>query len=449
MASIAIDKPGAALADGTPIASLVNGRTGRVSRRIHNDAEIFELEQERIFRRAWCYLAHESEIADPGDFVTRLLAGESVVIVRGDDGAIRGFLNACRHRGNRVCRTDRGNASVLRCSYHGWAYAKSGELVSAFAEDFYSKENLDKEASGLVPLGQISSYKGLIFGTWATDVPPLEKFLGDMRFYLDLLVGRTDAGTELIGMPQIWEGRSNWKLLAENSCDNQHLHTAHGSIVALGLLPPDPMALARGKLIATGGGHILHAVPGPPDPFFEYLGLPEELRPHLKRNLSEAQLAVARNTTYTVGNIFPNLSFIQVMIQGDPETPPTPFLNIRVFQPLGPDRTRVVSCLLIDREASPEYRKASLATYVRTFGPSGIFEQDDMENLEQCTRVSAGRIAQRHPLHQSMSLHVEPMKDFPGPGKVWPVSFGETAQLAFYDEWQRCLSTPTPWETAR
>jgi phenylpropionate dioxygenase-like ring-hydroxylating dioxygenase large terminal subunit len=243
-------------------------------------------------------------------------------------------------------------------------------------------------------------------------------------------------GTEVIGSPQVWESHSNWKLLAENSCDNQHLHTAHGSVVQLGLLPPDPMALAAGNLIHAGNGHILHVVPGPPIPMFQYYGIPENLRQNMGELLSPEQMQVAQNTTFSVGNIFPNLSFLQVMIQGDPDTPPTAFLNMRVWQPLSPDRTRIMSFVLIEKEASPEQRKASLETYVRTFGPSGIFEQDDMENLEECTRINGGKVAQRHPLHHGMGLHMPPIDSFPGPGTVWPASFGETAQLAFYQSWQ-------------
>jgi PAH dioxygenase large subunit len=437
------------LADGTVIRELVDVRGGRINRRIHNDQEIFDLEQERIFRQSWCFLAHESEIPNPGDFVTRDLACEPVVVIRDDDGNIGGFLNACRHRGVRVCRTDSGNTNYMRCPYHGWAYAKTGELVGAFAEDFYTEELLDKESFGLVPVGGIASYKGLIFATWAENPEPLEDFLGDMKFYLDLLVGRTDGGTELIGVPQMWEASANWKLLAENSCDSQHLPTAHGSVVQLGLLPPEPMSLAAGHLIATEGGHIAQVLPGPPIEHFQYFGLPAEVREQMQRNLNPAQLGIVKTSMTTVGNVFPNLSWVHAVLQGNPEAEPTPFFALRLWQPLGPSRSRVIAFLVVDKETSPEFRKRSMETYVRCFGPSGIFEQDDMENLEECTRMGKGAIARRHPMHHSMSLHVEPISDYPGPGRVWPFAFGENAQVAMYEEWVRRLSTPTAQESGQ
>jgi hypothetical protein len=100
--------------DHADLNVLVDDAGGRISRRIYADPEIHALEQERIFRRAWGFLAHESEVPNPGDYIERALAGEPVIIIRGNDGKVRALLNSCRHRGMRVVRADRGNASFLR-----------------------------------------------------------------------------------------------------------------------------------------------------------------------------------------------------------------------------------------------------------------------------------------------------------------------------------------------
>jgi phenylpropionate dioxygenase-like ring-hydroxylating dioxygenase large terminal subunit len=420
--------------------------TGHVGRRIYADGEIHELEQERIFRRAWGFLAHESELPEPGDYVERQLAGEPVLVIRGDDGVVRAFLNSCRHRGMRLCRADRGNASFLRCPYHGWSYARDGALVSVFAEELYDPENLDKSSLGLIPVDQLGSYKGMIFGTWSKDAPPLDEYLGDMRFYLDVLIGRTDAGVEVMGPPQCWEVHTNWKFATDNfTGDNFHLYSAHGFAAELGMLPPDPMSLAFGNLVHVQDGHVLHVVPGPPIPQAEYFGIPMELRPMLENNLDAAQLQVAKNHAFSVGTVFPNLSFMQVMVQGDMQSPPTPFLSFRLWQPTGPTTAKIWSWLFAEKEASPEYRKATYETYVRTFGPSGTFEQDDMENWEECTRMNKGAVAQRHTLHHGMGVHLPPDTDFPGPGTAWPGSYGEITQLKFYSEWKRWMTEERPW----
>ena len=86
---------------------------------------------------------------------------------------------------------------------------------------------------------------------------------------------------------------------------------------------------------------------------------------------------------------------------------------------------------------------------MRSFGPSGTFEQDDMENWEDCTLVNSGKIAQRYTLHHGMNFHVEPDPDFPGPGLAYPNSYGERTQLAFYGEWKRWMTYRRPLEARK
>jgi phenylpropionate dioxygenase-like ring-hydroxylating dioxygenase large terminal subunit len=111
------------------IKSLIDPEAGLVNRRIFADREIYELERERLFSRCWLYLGHESEVPNPGDFVTVYMGEEPVILCRDLDGRLRAFLNLCRHRGNRVCRADRGNTKLFTCSYHGWTYSSDGKLA--------------------------------------------------------------------------------------------------------------------------------------------------------------------------------------------------------------------------------------------------------------------------------------------------------------------------------
>jgi 3-phenylpropionate/trans-cinnamate dioxygenase alpha subunit len=113
------------------LATLLHGmRTGvpagRVPARIFNDQGVFDLEQSRLFSKAWCFLAHETEVPSAGDYVTRPLADNNVIVARDEKGVVQAHLNMCRHRGNQMCKSDMGNASHFRCSYHGWVYKNSG-----------------------------------------------------------------------------------------------------------------------------------------------------------------------------------------------------------------------------------------------------------------------------------------------------------------------------------
>lgn len=435
------------LTDRVTVQELVDAdpRHPRLSRRIYGDAEIFELERERIFGRAWSLLGHESEIAEPGDYVTRELAGEPVVLIRGEDGVVRAFLNSCRHRGMRVCRADRDHVRFLRCPYHGWAYNSSGELVRAFAEQLYGPGRLNKSDLGLIPVAQLDTFHGMIFATWDADAAPLKEFLGDAAWYFETLVGRSAAGMEVVGVPQVWTIETNWKFCVDNfTGDPYHLSTAHGSIVQLGLLPDDPMSGHDGHTINAGRGHQLLLKPAI-DEGTRFYGLPEPIRSHMARDPDQKRRDLMGNSWFSVGTLFPNLSWLQIEAQGDPETPSTPFLNFRLWQPLTSSRTQVWSWLLMEKDAPDEFRERSYETYVRTFGPAGIYEQDDAEIWEECTYVNSGRIAQRHSLHHGMGLHVQPDPTFPGPGLAYEGTFNEITQLAYYDEWLRWMESPQPW----
>src|SRR6185437_1333540 len=108
------------LSNGEALEEIVRPAEGLISRRIFSDTEVYGLEVEKIFGRGWFFVGHESEIPEPGDLVTRSVGMDPAILLRDDDGEIRVFLNSCRHRGMRVCRTDRENTSFLRCPYHGW-----------------------------------------------------------------------------------------------------------------------------------------------------------------------------------------------------------------------------------------------------------------------------------------------------------------------------------------
>src|SRR5262249_40107121 len=126
------------------VESLVNLEEGTVSRLVYSSREVYELELERIFARCWIFLAHESQIPKPGDFFSTYVGEDPVLVVRQGDGSVKAFLNACSHRGMKVCRADLGNAKSFTCTYHAgpttwaarwWAFPTRSATASSTSGD--------------------------------------------------------------------------------------------------------------------------------------------------------------------------------------------------------------------------------------------------------------------------------------------------------------------------
>ena len=117
-------------------------RPDHVHRRAYADPAVFELEQERIFGRLWIYVAHESQLRKPGDFVRTRLAAHEVLVTRHHEGHIWVLHNRCPHRGARLCMVDRGSSRLFSCPYHAWVFRPDGSLASVPHRKSYP-ENFD------------------------------------------------------------------------------------------------------------------------------------------------------------------------------------------------------------------------------------------------------------------------------------------------------------------
>ncbi len=148
-------------------------------------AEFFEKEREKIFRRAWLEVARGEELPNPGDYVVRELEvlKTAVLLVRGDDGVVRGFHNVCTHRGMAVAICDKGHAKGFICNFHGWTYDLEGRLKGMPGEEYFP--NLDRADYGLRPLAT-DTWNGFVFVHWEPEPKMgLREFLGDMATQLD------------------------------------------------------------------------------------------------------------------------------------------------------------------------------------------------------------------------------------------------------------------------
>jgi PAH dioxygenase large subunit len=417
---------------------------GEIPAGIFNDAGIFALERERIFSRAWIYLAHESEIPEAGDYVMRAIVDDQFVVVRDESGELRALLNHCRHKGMQICRSEAGNASHFRCPYHGWTYRNDGSLIGVPVQRDAYGDALDKSKLGLLSI-RVASYDGMIFGTLSEETPPLEEWLGDARWYLDLWTKRSPAGLEVVGPPQRWVVEADWKIVSENfTGDSYHTLMTHRSMVELGQAPGDPKYAMYGEQVhLPGQGHGFMLVGAPPStPLPPFWGMPEEMLERAEQSYpTREQFEVARETRIMLGTVFPNFS------AHNPIRRPhhhydghVPMLTFRVWNPLGPGKIEVYSWFLVEQDAPDWFKRDSALSYLRSFGISGTFEQDDAEIWTLITRNAGSSLGRNIKINYQMGGKLETDEAWPGPGVAQPATFSDASLRNFYERWLELMT---------
>jgi len=194
---------------------------------LYHDAEFFAAEKRAFLRAAAQVVCHESEIAQPGEWRSLEYLGESVIVIRGDDGDVRAFANVCRHRGSRLVDGTGGCAKVLTCPYHAWSYARDGRLVGVPHRAEYP--GLEPDALGLAPVA-LENWRGFLFVTLEPGAPsvaemmaPYEHEVAPYRFEDLRAIGRVTNRPRTL----------NWKTIADNYSDGLHIPVGHPGLTRL------------------------------------------------------------------------------------------------------------------------------------------------------------------------------------------------------------------------
>ena len=408
---------------------------------VFNDERVFRAEMDRIFTTAWVFVAHDSEIPNPGDFVLRKIGLDSVIVSRSTKGEVNVLLNHCRHRGTEVCHEDRGNASHFRCPYHGWIYKNDGEFVGAPDMGLAYGKRADVQDANLLKAARVDSIHGFIFACLDPGGPSLRDYLGGAAWMLDCMFALHPEGMVALGPPERFTVRCDWKSGAENfSGDAYHVGTTHYSATLSGLIPGDVRETgpnAHGYVFENGHsfiGHALYDWFGPP---FAFWGYPPELQEQFDlTRFDEQQIEVMTKTPPTIGTIFPNFSYLRFPQPARVGEFPMAFTNIRMWQPSAPGVMELWVWEFDYKVSSQAHKDNSYLAGQFGFGAGGIFEQDDTAVWEGIAKVGsspwARRVGNRLNYQQK---RVEPDPGWKGPGEHYPSIYGEYAQEAFWRRW--------------
>lgn len=412
------------------VSGLVDSTGGLLDRAVFTDHDLYRQELRRVFAPSWLFLAHQDQFKKPGDFFATFMGEDPVLVTLTRHMNLKAFLNSCRHRGARVCRADSGQTRNFTCSYHGWSYDLDGNLVSVPNASGYP-ETFQKDQWGLVEVPHVETYRGLIFGTWNPDPVPLHEALGDMTYYLDAMLNHDDDGTEVIGGVHKWVLDGNWKLAAEQfATDWYHVNMSHASALMImsppGKGPRDEIVHRTGRQYVDPKGHGA-GFPVHPKNRFDAATVHDHIDySALRERLGDA--AVEGPLTNGHATVFPNFSYLPV--NG----------SIRVWHPKGPDRMEVWAWTVVDKSWPDEVKEAQRLYNLRTFGPSGIFEQDDGENWSECQSIAHGFITNGVALNYQMGIGTE-RSDGRYPGTTSDL-YSDAAGRSFYARWSALMNTP-------
>ena len=191
----------------------------------YTDPAVLAVERTAVFGRSWQCVGRAEQVAAPGQFLTADIAGEPVLVIRGEDGELRGFFNVCRHRAAPLLSEPSGCVGKLRCRYHGWTYDLAGRLRGT--PEFDGVCDFDKDANGLVPVGGVAVAGPFV---WVHLSPP-ERFVTDE--YAQFFARSNFDGLQYHSSSS-YTLNCNWKVYVDNYLDGgYHVNTVHPALAGV------------------------------------------------------------------------------------------------------------------------------------------------------------------------------------------------------------------------
>jgi benzoate/toluate 1,2-dioxygenase subunit alpha len=355
---------------------------------VYLDPEVFAAEQQHLWRNAWVYLGHESQVPAAGDFYATEIAAEPLMMVRLADASVKVLKNRCAHKGTKLVSAVQGNVGkFFRCPYHAWTYHLDGRIMAIPLKSGYENTGFkDCEASqGLNAVGAVHVYRGFVFVRLAQTGMGFQEYFGDSLSSIDNLADRSPEGElEIAGGCLRYLHNCNWKMFVENLNDSMHPMVAHessaGTAKRLGADLPEgqtpPMAIEQfvpfvndyafydkmGVRVLNNG----HGYSGANYSIHSKYSVIPEYEQAMNQRYGETRAhetlgTVRHNTVY-----YPSLT-----IKGAIQT-------IRVVRPLAADKTLIESWTFRLKGAPPKLLQRTI-TYNRLINsPMSVVGHDDL-----------------------------------------------------------------------
>ncbi|WP_417583880.1 aromatic ring-hydroxylating oxygenase subunit alpha [Nitrincola sp.] len=189
----------------------------------YNDGRIYRLDIQEIFEKEWIFAGMTCEIPTKGNFITLNIGENPIVIIRGAEGAVHAFFNVCRHRGSRLCVTEKGKVAKLVCPYHKWTYELDGRLLFVGSD---MSAQFDMTAHNLKPVN-VKVAGGYIFVCLAEQPPEFEAFTKELEHYLEPY----DTENLKVAVQSDIVEDANWKLVIENNRECYHCNGSHPELL--------------------------------------------------------------------------------------------------------------------------------------------------------------------------------------------------------------------------
>jgi benzoate/toluate 1,2-dioxygenase alpha subunit len=360
------------------------------NRAIFTDESLFELEMKAIFEGNWVYLAHESQIAEPGDYYTLTVGRQPIMITRDKDKQLHAMINSCSHRGAMLASRKSGNKTSFTCPFHGWTFNNAGNLLKAKDEKTGAYPPCFKQAGShdLKQMPRFESYRGFLFGSLSNEVLPLTDYLGDTRQVIDLIVDQAENGLEVLKGASSYTYDGNWKLQMENGADGYHVSVVHWNYASTmarrnyganctQTVDANGWSKSIGGVYGFDNGHMLlwtRALNPEVRPVFKHFN-------RLNERFGTVRADLMVNETRNLC-LYPN---VYLMDQFSTQ--------IRVVRPIAVDKTEVTIFCFAPKGESAQDRALRIRQYEDFFNVSGMGTPDDLEEFRACQQgYNAGNL---------------------------------------------------------